>query len=34
LLVLYLLTFNGRFTSIDELAIYARAESRKPYPAG
>jgi hypothetical protein len=27
LLVLYLLTFNGRFTSIDELAIYARAES-------
>jgi len=27
LFVLYLLTFNGRFTSIDELAIYARAES-------
>jgi hypothetical protein len=27
LLVLYLLTFNGRFTSIDELAIYARVES-------
>ena len=27
LLVLYLLTFNGWFSSIDELAIYARAES-------
>jgi hypothetical protein len=27
LLVIYLLTFNGRFTSIDELAIYSQAES-------